>query len=80
MVANRGEIAIRVLRAAYELGIRTVAIYTYEDSIPCTVLYRENLYFQKLISLVFVISLLLLNTISFLLCTINVISFLFCRH
>lgn len=31
MVANRGEIAIRVLRAATELKIRTVAIYTYED-------------------------------------------------
>ncbi|MDQ3193058.1 MAG: pyruvate carboxylase [Bacteroidota bacterium] len=31
MVANRGEIAIRVLRAASELKIKTVAIYTYED-------------------------------------------------
>ena len=31
LVANRGEIAIRVLRAASELNIRTVAIYTYED-------------------------------------------------
>ena len=31
MVANRGEIAIRVLRAASELNLRTVAIYTYED-------------------------------------------------
>lgn len=31
LVANRGEIAIRVLRAASELKIRTVAIYTYED-------------------------------------------------
>lgn len=31
MVANRGEIAIRVLRAASEMGIRTIAIYTYED-------------------------------------------------
>ncbi|HYG40122.1 MAG TPA: pyruvate carboxylase [Cytophagales bacterium] len=31
LVANRGEIAIRVLRAASELRIKTVAIYTYED-------------------------------------------------
>ena len=31
MVANRSEIAIRVLRAASELGLRTVAMYTYED-------------------------------------------------
>ena len=31
MVANRGEIAIRVLRAASELGLRTVSIFTYED-------------------------------------------------
>ena len=31
MVANRGEIAIRIFRAATELNIRTVAIYTYED-------------------------------------------------
>ncbi|GAA4380052.1 pyruvate carboxylase [Hymenobacter koreensis] len=31
LVANRGEIAIRVLRAASELNIKTVAIYTYED-------------------------------------------------
>jgi pyruvate carboxylase len=31
LVANRGEIAIRVFRAAVELDIKTVAIYTYED-------------------------------------------------
>ncbi|MBL9152010.1 MAG: pyruvate carboxylase [Verrucomicrobiales bacterium] len=31
MVVNRGEIAIRVFRAATELGLRTVAIYAEED-------------------------------------------------
>ncbi len=31
LVANRGEIAIRILRAATELMIKTIAIYTYED-------------------------------------------------
>jgi pyruvate carboxylase len=31
LVANRGEIAIRILRACTELEIKTVAIYTYED-------------------------------------------------
>ena len=31
LVANRGEIAIRILRAASELHIYTLAVYTYED-------------------------------------------------
>lgn len=31
LIANRGEIAIRVMRAASELEIKTIAIYTYED-------------------------------------------------
>ena len=31
LVANRGEIAIRAFRAAYEMGIGTVAVYPHED-------------------------------------------------
>ena len=33
MVANRGEIAIRIFRALTELGIRTVGIYSKEDKL-----------------------------------------------
>src|ERR1700757_3186510 len=31
LALNRGEIAIRILRAANELRLRTVAVYSYED-------------------------------------------------
>jgi pyruvate carboxylase len=31
LVANRGEIAIRALRAGFEVGARTVAVFPYED-------------------------------------------------
>jgi pyruvate carboxylase len=31
LVANRGEIAVRAFRAAYELGVATAAIYAPED-------------------------------------------------
>ncbi|MDD9153201.1 pyruvate carboxylase [Plantibacter flavus] len=31
LVANRGEIAIRAFRAAYELGAKTVAVFPHED-------------------------------------------------
>ena len=39
LVANRGEIAIRAFRAAYELGAKTVAVFPYED--------RNSLHRQK---------------------------------
>src|SRR5258708_6149875 len=32
LIANRGEIAIRVMRAAAELGIRTVAVFSADDA------------------------------------------------
>ena len=31
LVANRGEIALRVIRAAKEMGIRTIAVYSTVD-------------------------------------------------
>ncbi|MDF7671201.1 pyruvate carboxylase [Orbaceae bacterium ESL0721] len=44
LVANRSEIAIRIFRAAYELGIKTVAIFSHEDRLALHRLKADESY------------------------------------
>jgi acetyl-CoA carboxylase, biotin carboxylase subunit len=44
LIANRGEIALRIIRACHEMGLRTVAVYSDADRAALHVLHADEAY------------------------------------
>ena len=42
LIANRGEIAVRVMRSCKEMGIRTVAVFSEADRTARHVMYADE--------------------------------------
>ena len=42
LIANRGEVALRIMRACKELGVKTVAVYSTEDADTYPVQYADE--------------------------------------
>ena len=42
LIANRGEIACRIMRTAHTMGIQTVAVYSEADRMAPHVLYADE--------------------------------------
>lgn len=42
LIANRGEIAVRIIRAAHDMGLQTVAVYSQADSEALHVLFADE--------------------------------------